>query len=123
MDKNTETLIRELADKLGTTSEYLWGVLLKQAPISAATDAAAVIILLAVTFYVCRLVFKKTTTPPKTEDEPYPEPEWEEAEAFLAWVVAGCSVVGTTIFVTASIQSVVTALLNPEYWALQQLMH
>jgi len=35
MNENTAKLIEQLAQKLGTTSEYLWGVLLKQASISA----------------------------------------------------------------------------------------
>ena len=34
MNENTARLLDNLATKLGTTSEYLWSVLLKQAPIS-----------------------------------------------------------------------------------------
>jgi len=43
---NTETikLIEQLAQKLGTTSEYLWLVLLKQAPISATISLIQIIL-------------------------------------------------------------------------------
>ncbi len=34
MDEQIEKLLRELAEKLGTTAEHLWGVLMRQAPIS-----------------------------------------------------------------------------------------
>lgn len=35
MEEKTIKLIEQLAQKLGTTTEYLWAVLLKQAPIDA----------------------------------------------------------------------------------------
>ena len=35
MEENTTALLEKLAEKLGTTTEYLWGVLLSQAPIYA----------------------------------------------------------------------------------------
>ena len=35
MNEQTTKLIEQLAQKLGTTTEYLWSVLLKQAPIDA----------------------------------------------------------------------------------------
>jgi hypothetical protein len=35
MDERTELLIRELAAKLGTTADQLWGAMTRQAPISA----------------------------------------------------------------------------------------
>lgn len=45
MNEETSKLIRELADKLGTTAEHLWSVLVKQAPISSATDCVGLIVL------------------------------------------------------------------------------
>lgn len=38
MNEQTVKLVEQLAQKLGTTTEYLWNVLIKQAPISAAID-------------------------------------------------------------------------------------
>lgn len=35
MNEQTAKLLEQLASKLGTTSEYLWNILLKQAPIDA----------------------------------------------------------------------------------------
>ena len=40
MNEATAKLIEELAAKLGTTAEHLWGVLVRQAPISATVSAA-----------------------------------------------------------------------------------
>ncbi|MGB4574573.1 MAG: hypothetical protein WBI79_06225, partial [Kiritimatiellia bacterium] len=40
MNEATAKLIEELAAKLGTTAEHLWGVLVRQAPISATVNAA-----------------------------------------------------------------------------------
>ena len=38
MDSQSAVVIQNLANKLGTTSEYLWAVLIKQAPISGTVD-------------------------------------------------------------------------------------
>ena len=38
MDEKFQKLIEALAAKLGTTAEHLWGVLVRQAPISGAVD-------------------------------------------------------------------------------------
>ena len=35
MNEQTTILLQKLSESLGTTSEYLWAVLIKQAPISA----------------------------------------------------------------------------------------
>lgn len=38
MNNDVGELILELAERLGTTGEHLWGVLVRQAPISGAID-------------------------------------------------------------------------------------
>ena len=46
MNENTSKLIEQLAQQLGTTSKYLWSVLLKQAPISATVNLIQIILIL-----------------------------------------------------------------------------
>lgn len=122
MNETTEKLVRELAEKLGTTTEHLWGVLLKQAPISAASDTIIMLIMLAILWGGYRLVREKTKVPPKTEENRYPDAEWECEEAFAAWGVLGLYAIITLIVTCCTISSVVTATMNPEYWALKQLL-
>lgn len=42
MDDKTLQVVTDLASKLGTTAEYLWGVLLKQAPITGSLALLAI---------------------------------------------------------------------------------
>lgn len=112
----------ELAEKLGTTTEHLWGVLLKQAPISAAIDTIIMLIMLATLWGGYRLVREKTKVPPKTEENRYPYAEWEDEEAFAAWGVFGLYAIITLIVTCCTISSVVTATMSPEYWALKHLL-
>ena len=44
MENTALKLLETLATKLGTTTEYVWSVLVKQAPISAITNASYLII-------------------------------------------------------------------------------
>ena len=83
MDQTTLTALTALAEKLGTTAEYLWGVLLRQAPISGLTDLAVMIGMVLFTAFWAAVVLKKTTKPRPTKDEPYPRREWEDEAAAI----------------------------------------
>lgn len=122
MDNATELLIRELAEKLGTTSEHLWSVLVKQAPITAATEILTALAVSSTFYYLLKLTKIKTTTPKATETNRFPEQEWKYENAFFAWMVTGIVGVITLLIVCCAFSSSITALLNPEYWALKQLL-
>ena len=115
-------LIEALAAKLGTTAEHLWGVLVKQAPISGTVDLVLCIVIAAVTVWWVVLVKTKTTKPPKTKDENYPTAEWKDEAALLAWVITIIAVMFVIITIICSAQGIAAAFANPEYWALKQLV-
>ena len=122
MDEKFQKLIEVLAAKLGTTAEHLWGVLVRQAPISGAVDLVLCIVIAAVTAWWVQLVKRKTTCQPKTEEDPYPRVEWRDEAALLAWVVTVIAG-GIALFcIIGSAQRIVAAFANPEYWALKQLV-
>lgn len=90
MNDQTLQALAALAQKLGTTAEFLWVVLLKQAPITAAVNIAVMTACVTAVVFVFRLVRRKTTPPPATDAGRYPRPcaEWTEEGAFLAWAGA-----------------------------------
>ena len=112
MSDKTEQLVRELAEKLGTTGEHLWGVLIQQAAINAVTSWLIVIVM-GVFLAIAYQVVNKNTT--KTEN-------WTNEGAFLAWMVFYCYAGICLIPVCCAIDTTATALLNPEYWALKQIL-
>ena len=122
MDDKTLQALTTLAAKLGTTAEYLWGVLLRQAPITGAINLALMAAWVATAVFLIRLVRRKTTTPAKTDEDRYPSAEWSGEGADFAWAGAVGFALLTALIVGCALSGVVGALLNPEYWALKQIL-
>ena len=122
MDDKTLQALTGLAAKLGTTAEYLWGVLLKQAPITGAVEIFVMATWCAAAVCLLRLVRRKTTKPPATEVERCTRAEWAEEGACLAWVLSGFFCLITALVVSGGLSSAIAALVNPEYWALRQIL-
>lgn len=111
MDERTELLIRELADKFGTTSAHLWEVMVRQAPISSATNVLVFFVLLAALYLSAKVMVKKAA-----EDDYFEE---FIVPAAIVWVFLSAFTILGFFF---EFQMTVTGFLNPEYWALQQLL-
>ena len=111
MDEKYAQLIETLATKLGTTAEHLWGVLVRQAPISGATDLVLCIVLAVAARKLIALIKRKTADP---------ESEWR----FDPMPAVFFSLVVTVLsgLILATIPYIVSAFANPEYWALKQLL-
>lgn len=122
MDEKTLGVLTALGNKLGTTAEYLWGVLLKQAPITGLIDLALMAAWVIGAVLWCRLVVQKTTKPQATEQNRYPHAEWDGDGAFFAWASALAVAFIAGVVVSGSLQNIVSALANPEYWALRQIL-
>lgn len=122
MNDKTLELLNRLADKFGTTVEHLWGVLVRQAVISAVTEIVMALAMVAAWVWLFRFVRSKTTAPKETPENRYPHAEWEDAGALIAWLVAALALLLVTIQVYCAATTGLTALLNPEYWALKQLL-
>ena len=123
MDEKTLQALTALANKLGTTTEYLWGVLLKQAPITGLVDLGVMISLVVATYWWFRLVQRKTTPPPATEEDRYPSAAWtDDVGIGLAWMSIGFMVLICILVIATNAAITIAALFNPEYWALMQIL-
>jgi hypothetical protein len=122
MDQNTLQAMTALAQKLGTTAEHLWGVLLRQAPISGAIDLAFMAALVVACIVWWRAVISKTTERKRTDDDRYPRAEWAEEGAFFAIASAVMLTLLTLILCAEGFTMAVAAFVNPEYWALRQII-
>jgi nitrate reductase gamma subunit len=110
-DEKIASLIEKLATKLGTTAEYLWGVLIKQAAISATVDILfASIIITGIVFYT-KWLFKRTNDPDYDIDD-------HDGAIALGIVGGVLSLIGIIILLFC-IQNIFTGYFNPEYWALK----
>ena len=123
MNETTDKLIRDLAEKLGTTADHLWGVLCRQAAISGVTNLLVIGVWSILLVCAFKFVRRKTLTPPETESERYPSADWEGEGGAIAWVILGAATIITVLIVGCNLEYIIGSLLNPEYWALKQIVH
>jgi hypothetical protein len=121
MDEKTELLIRELAEKLGTTGEHLWEVLVRQAPITATIDLLVMSGWVLFIVWAFRFISKKTARH-ADEDGILDEAEWTTEAAFLAWSLWGLTTVFVVLISGIVLSTTIGALINPEYWALMRIL-
>ena len=117
MEHSTEVLIIELSDKLGTTSEHLWGVLVAQAPIYAVSAITLHVCVFTAMYFLVRFVLGKTTV-----KEGENSAEWNEEGGFFAWVFVAIFSLLEFLALVVDLSRLAGAIFNPEYWALQQLL-
>lgn len=117
MDDKTLQALTALAAKLGTTAEYLWSTLLRQATITSITTLLLLAPWVFLAVYFLRVVRRKTKQ--QAGDQC---PKWENIDAHFAWAgsILFALVVGLVSCLVLS--DTVTALVNPEYWALNKIL-
>jgi hypothetical protein len=129
MNTQTTELLSKLAQKLGTTSEYLWHVLLHQAVISAWIGIIQVLILAGA--IICFLRFHKKFSTPGL----YEEKSWydDTKSKFVSiyegseWIGVVMAIIGIILsslcIVTCfNINNIINGFFDPEYWALDKIL-
>lgn len=110
MNETEVRLLEQLAAKLGTTASYLWSVLIKQAQIEIAVDIGWAV-LVFVMFFAVRAFWKWSRA---SDDDDL----WMPI-SFIAFAVWALTAVMVAI---CCITEIPTLLLNPDYWALKQIL-
>ena len=135
MNENTEKLIRELAEKLGTTSEKLYGVLVQQAPIEAFTSLFVLIFLIVCFILIFKFIENKTKKKPVFDKNGKPvenydgehclKSEWESDDLlpFMTYSILTILFVFICLQAVDAFQICATAFMNPQYWALKQILN
>ena len=118
MNEELAKKIIAMAETLGTTVEHLWGVLLKQAAISGSYSVFLVIFTVIPLVFWIRYVYKKTCVEDQDGDC-----DWEGEGAGVAWAVTVFWFLVVLFVVGFALQNAVTAFFNPEFWALQAILH
>ena len=118
---NTEitNLLTTLADKLGTTSEYLWGILLSQAPITATIISIQTIFTVVSGTFLWKLHkhFSKET------DGRYSIYNRGNGglEVLMTMFSTLILIIGIILFF--GIADMLNGYFNPEYWALNKILN
>jgi len=115
MEENNRKLIEQLAQELGTTSEYLWEILIKQAFIDASIKSIsflAVVIFGIILWNQHKVLIKKD----EQGDTPYQNPGISGVMLFFLSLFVVFFIL--SIF---SISDIIIGYCNPEYWALKTI--
>lgn len=104
-------LLTQLAEKLGTTTEYLWEVLLKQAQVALASNSLF-LLMLVIALVGCILAIKSLM---KERDEDFDKELLLPILFVLAFIFTG--------LIIATTHDVLTLSINPEYWALKHVLN
>lgn len=116
MNEQTTQLIRELAYKLGTTTEHLWGVLVAQARwefISSTIQYGVILAFLLGFAKLARILWLNLN------DE-----DWTGQHVAFAvtTVIVGLAAIGLIVAGFDYLPMYVASIANPEYWALKQIL-
>ena len=119
MDTETVNLLTELAAKLGTTSEYLWEILLRQAPISSTVTLIQIMFTVLSGIFLWRL-HKHFS---KKIDKKYSM--YDNSTGVLEAIMIILSILTLTIGIGLflGIENMLNGYFNPEYWALKQILN
>lgn len=110
-------LLEQLAAQMNTTVEFLWDVLVRQAQVEVAKFIMYLILFILYTIGSVKFI-RYGIHKGKEEDG--------DVDAEIRWlfstVLVGILNIIYLVVLFINVGFVVTALLNPEYWALQQIL-
>lgn len=110
-------LLEKLATKLGTTTEYLWSVLVRQARVSATISCLQMLIVAVfgiILYKTHRFLIKKVGGRSRYL-------EYQEGAA-IPMIIGGVAFLILVIVCVCDIENVVNGFFNPEYWALDKIL-
>lgn len=119
MSEQTTKLIEALAAKLGTTAEHLWGVLIRQAPISATIDMVSVALFAVLLVCAWRL---RARCIRDEKDKNYGAWADDSPASIVSATVLGITSVALPLVLMVTISDSLAGFFNPEYWALKQVL-
>jgi|ERR1043165_8568521 hypothetical protein len=110
MDNKTAEVIQAIAAKLGTTAEYLWSVLIRQAFVTGVTSSL-VVIMAVIGMVVLKKLWSKNPYDP------------DEFDVFPVRIPIGIAMLVCCGLIFGYSQEAINAFLNPEFWALDYVVN
>jgi len=112
-------LLRELADKLGTTVDHLYQVMITQAKVEIISNSIFLIIIIAWLVLFKKIYKYLYAKKIERDKEIY---GWDENGWF--WALIGHAVLTVILVIIGllEIDILLTLIINPEYWALDKIL-
>jgi cbb3-type cytochrome oxidase subunit 3 len=109
--KEITPLLQQLAQKLGTTTTYLWKILVQQALISSIADVVLILLLIPCWIFMYKMHRKLVE-----------EDNYEEVAPGISMLLGGIALIIVTIMSIFKLPLTIAGFVNPEYWALYKII-
>lgn len=119
MNEKTEQLLQSLSEKLGTTTEYLWTILISQAKYEAITSVIQMSFMVAIIYFTIKLHIRFS----KEDDRGNTMYYYKDEALIIPMIIASISSVIMIVFFLNGFNDLIASILNPEYWALKQVLN
>ena len=122
MEEKAFEYIDAIAANLGVAAEHVYGTLLKQAMVSGLRSVVYIIICMAVSYLIIKM-FKRIYSDVKEGEEGiFVDSYGVSIGGVIALIFGGIAIVIMFFAIMSDISNATTALLNPEYWALKEIL-
>ena len=122
MEEKAFEYIDAIAANLDVAAEHVYGTLLKQAMVSGLRSVVYIIICLAVGYAILK-VFKRIYADVKEgEDGIFVDSYGVSLGGVFSLVFGGIALILMFFAIMVDISNATTALLNPEYWAIKEIL-
>lgn len=122
MEEKAFEYIDAIAANLGVAAEHVYGALLKQAMVSGLRSVVYIIICLAVSYVIIKMFKRIYSDVKEGEDGIFVDSYGVSLGGVFALIFGGIAIIIMFFAIMADIGNATTALLNPEYWALKEIL-
>ena len=123
MEEKAFEYIDAIAANLGVAAEHVYGALLKQAMVSGLRSVVYIIICLAVSYLIIKMFKRIYSDVKEGEDSIFVDSFGISLGGVFAIIIGGVAIIILFFAIMADIGNATTALLNPEYWALKEILN
>lgn len=122
MEEKAFEYIDAIAANLGVAAEHVYGALLKQAMVSGLRSLVYIIICLAVGYAIIKMFMRIYSDVKEGEDGLFVDSYGVSLGGLFALMFGGMALIIMLLAIMADISNATTALLNPEYWAIKEIL-
>ena len=122
MEEKAFEYIDAIAANLGVAAEHVYGALLKQAMVSGLRSVVYIIIGLAVSYVIIKILKTVYSDVKEGEDGIFVDSYGVSLGGVFALIFGGIAIILMFFAIMSDISNATTALLNPEYWALKEIL-
>ncbi|MFW5847510.1 MAG: hypothetical protein ACOCVF_01135 [bacterium] len=114
-------LLSQLAEKLGTTTEYLWEIMIRQAPISAFSNLLQILFVIIYGIILWK-IHVWLTKPVSNEDSNHSRYYKHDELVIIPMLIAAVIFIVFAVASFFSFPDIINGFFNPEYWALDNII-